>query len=1442
VKSVLPLLLCIAGVAFGQTLTVNKYSCTAASYTTTLPAVNDVSSACTSTSAVNLSDFVVYFITIVNSASNPGPITLTDSLPTFFVPTAVVCAAFGGASGPASCVVPSPATWTLTGMTIPNTGGAGIVLEIEGYFGFPGSDAGYFTNTAVGTPHTNPVNGQQNTNIASKLVVVDPPMVTWDLAVNKAQKLVGNTLSETLTVTNNSNQIVYLGGFLELVDLLTVNGLIPSIGYTVSVPTCKTTGPGTSCPSLPTTASGPYGLTRQNYLLSAPWTGSSFIAALGTITITFTVTFTPPPCGMDNVSMNNKDYLALTAGGGGTVFDDANPLNDVTSIDFLYAYDSGPCPTGSKSASPSTNVQWWNGSNDTVTYTITVTNHDPINPETLDVVDQIYKDQDTPPFTVAVTSPSCNPSADCGSLNLTPSVTITDLGAHQLFIQTVTLPPGGTVTLTFTAHFTPLDPCQVDTGNDLIINTAGFFSDFKGNPTGAELGSASAAIAMQQLPSCGLQVTKTANATEVSFSPPLPITYTVTYTNTLSTPVTIRTLRDLVSLNGNYPGFQYTVNKESCTPTFGSILTYFGSGTALDTGQPWSGNAVVDLGSSSFVFPASSTMTCSITITPIPPTSGQCGSGNAVSLVNAAYFDPSILPLYGIAQPINYAQNSLPLPTCREVVISKTVDHPTSPPGGTVSFTITVTNAGLDAVSGIVLNDPMPAGFTIVSCAPACASSVGTGTLNVPIGSLAANGTYTIVVTVRVPVVGGNYKNTAGIVFTGTGNVYNLGGNSNNSAQVQVQTPTLAKEFVPTTVASGGTSTMTFIIMNPTGNPTSGISFNDNLPPGLVALNKPVPTTTCGGSVKILSGGQTVAFSGGSIGVNPCQITVTVQAMGCGPIVNQWSSTALTSNITNVTNLDPTNAMATLTVNPCAQNTGYIQICKMSSTTNPVTGNFTFTVPGFSGAPYTVTVPVGGCSAVIPVPIGMVAVTEASATGDIVTNVTAMAGSVNQLVTVGSDGTATVNVSLPNAGVPNTTVVTFTNATDPPGFLEVCKEGSNLSGDFSFTVSGAPSNPYEVPAGACSGAIQVPSGSVTITELASSGFNLSDVSTIPSARLVSKNIPGMSAVVTVVAGDISTETVAEFTNTAVPGQLKICKIAGQNVPHGYPFNFTANGTKLSAPVPAGLASDGGFCVMDGSFPAGTVVTVQEAPEVNGPVEYVPSSIDVSPPDRIVAAPDLANGSVQLEIGPGITEVTFTNDANPLRAVANGGLRICQIAGPGVAVGTQFTFTASVNPPGRPRSQTYTLAAGPPEEGGYCIVDRTFHPGTSLTVSALLPAGTITDKPNGSAVITLGDDIAGVTFTDTALLTISTTILRDRQKLIATGGTPPYIWQITDGALPSGLSLDPSTGEITGTLVRGRTASPVTVTVTDSSSPTQKAAATFTPMPKLKINAASIVSH
>ncbi len=61
---------------------------------------------------------------------------------------------------------------------------------------------------------------------------------------------------------------------------------------------------------------------------------------------------------------------------------------------------------------------------------------------------------------------------------------------------------------------------------------------------------------------------------------------------------------------------------------------------------------------------------------------------------------------------------------------------------------------------------------------------------------------------------------------------------------------------------------------------------------------------------------------------------------------------------------------------------------------------------------------------------------------------------------------------------------------------------------------------------------------------------------------------------------------------------------------------------------------------------------------------------------------------------------------------------------------------------------------------------------------------------------------------------------------ASGGTPPYKWSLTRGSLPSGLSLNASTGAITGTPSSPANELPLAFEVSDSGSNVQTASATF----------------
>jgi hypothetical protein len=103
------------------------------------------------------------------------------------------------------------------------------------------------------------------------------------------------------------------------------------------------------------------------------------------------------------------------------------------------------------------------------------------------------------------------------------------------------------------------------------------------------------------------------------------------------------------------------------------------------------------------------------------------------------------------------------------------------------------------------------------------------------------------------------------------------------------------------------------------------------------------------------------------------------------------------------------------------------------------------------------------------------------------------------------------------------------------------------------------------------------------------------------------------------------------------------------------------------------------------------------------------------------------------------------------------------------------------------------------------------PGAVVTDGIAAPG----DAPDGEVIISY-TPVAPLALTTTSLpaATLGTPY---SAALAATGGVPPYTWSVTSGKLPTGLSLNPATGVISGTpAVLGT--SGFTVGVTDSETP------------------------
>jgi hypothetical protein len=230
--------------------------------------------------------------------------------------------------------------------------------------------------------------------------------------------------------------------------------------------------------------------------------------------------------------------------------------------------------------------------------------------------------------------------------------------------------------------------------------------------------------------------------------------------------------------------------------------------------------------------------------------------------------------------------------------------------------------------------------------------------------------------------------------------------------------------------------------------------------------------------------------------------------------------------------------------------------------------------------------------------------------------------------------------------------VRFTENCCDSGYVEICKMScpqNPVSGYFNFFVSnsGPPMGPYSIPVNGCSGAIPIQNGVVTVTEAQQLGIEVTNITAYDYDYLGNQinallyhNDPFQTCNVNVIGGDVSTETVVGFTNCASgPGELKICKVAGQGVPVGTNFTITAKGfgPPTSYTVQAGPPPNG-YCVVAASYPVGTEVLVTEPESLNP--GYQVSDIEVAPPDRRGGYQTQA--SVKVKIDSGTTEVTFTN--------------------------------------------------------------------------------------------------------------------------------------------------------------------------------------------------------
>jgi uncharacterized repeat protein (TIGR01451 family) len=378
------------------------------------------------------------------------------------------------------------------------------------------------------------------------------------------------------------------------------------------------------------------------------------------------------------------------------------------------------------------------------------------------------------------------------------------------------------------------------------------------------------------------------------------------------------------------------------------------------------------------------------------PASGSCTvTVDVTSPLGGSYFNS--LPI-GALQTSNGSNAAPAIATLTvsppsAVTIGKAFSPATINVGGDSILTITLSNTG-SSVANLTapLTDILPSGVVVASvsaesnqevrwdeivngsttCGGTVTANTGASTVTLTGGSIPANGSCTVTVTVTAP-VGGVYFNSlaAGALQTSNGSnaapaVATL--TVNIAASV---TPSLSKTFSPATINAGGSSTLTITLNNPNSKVAKLTApLTDTLPSGVVVAaiaaennqevrwdESPQGSNTCGGTVTANTGASTVTLTGGSIPANgSCTVTVNVTAKSKGSYTNNLPSGALQTN--KGSNAAPAVAILTVnlaapslsknftpaTINPGGDSTLTITLTNPNSTvanmTAPLTDNF----------------------------------------------------------------------------------------------------------------------------------------------------------------------------------------------------------------------------------------------------------------------------------------------------------------------------------------------------------------------------------------------------------------------------------------------------------------------------------------------------------------------
>ena len=1091
------------------TVTVNVTAAATGSYANTIPAGAVTSANAGSNATAGSATYTVLASPTVAKAFSPNPVgvngasvlTLTITNPNASTALTGVALPDTYPSGLTNTSTPSPAT-TCTGATLSGGTALGNSIGITGGTVAAGSSctitvnvtsaiAGSYNNTTGNVSSTNAGTGG---NASATLVVINKPTIakSFTPAIIGA----GGTSTFTLTISNSSASALTGFAFTDSFPAGLVVAATPALtnscngtisggaagnnniglsgGSVAAAGSCTITVAVTAAAagSFANTASG---VSSNESGSAGPASNTATLTTLNAITVA--KAFSPSSIGTGNASLltitlSNGNATAVT----GTAFTDTYPAGVTNTA----------APAGATTCAGGTVIAASNGgsvslagatipANGACTVTVNVTSATAGN-----YVNSI------PAGGVTTTNGGSNAAAATANLAVLNQPTIAKafapsaVGAGGRSLLSITLSNSNGTAITG-ADFTDTYPAGLTNSA-----TPGAATTCGGTVTANANGSA-VVLSGGTIPAngfCTVSVNVTAS-TAGSYANTIPagaLTTANAGANTAAANATLTTLNGLtvakafgptsIGVNGTSVLTITLTNGNSTAVTGAAFTDVYPSGlvntttpagtTTCTSGTVTAANGGASAALSGGTVPASGS--CTVTVNVTSATAGSYNNSTGpVTTTNAGTATAGTATLTVLAPP----------------AISK-VFSPTSISTGAVStLTFTLTNSNATALTGTAFSDVYPAGLVNASTPNVnntCGGSTTGGTpgansVGLTGGTIPANGSCTVKVDVTSN-TGGAYNNISGAVSSTNGGT----GNTASATLSVLGKPSISKTFTPTSIVSGGSSTLTLTITNNGATPLTGVVFTDTFPAGLTIASTPALNNTCAG---IISGGAAgnnfLDLTNGNVAANGfCSISVAVTASAAGTYNN--TASGVSSNETGTPGASSNVAQLAVVGPPSiakAFSPTVIGINGTSTLTFTLTNN---NGVALTGVAFTDTYPANLVNAATPTVTSSCggSTTGGSAGGNTI-------GLTGGTIPANSSCAVTVNVTSGTTGTYNNVSGTVTSTNG----------GTGNTASASLTVSANPTiskafSPATIPAGGVSTVTFVLSNSAGVSALASS--------------------------------------------------------------------------------------------------------------------------------------------------------------------------------------------------------------------------------------------------------------------------------------------------------------------------------------------------------------------